>query len=96
MTFAGSIPFPLLTIIRIAFILIFLSGWLFLRNKGRKYGSDLYLTLMVLKLAFLVVSFFTTDLWGLNIETPRGIALAINLRSFQWFYGRADIQGYIP
>ncbi len=76
MTFAGLIPFPLLTVIRIAFIIVFLSGWIILKKKGRKYGSDLYLTLMVLNLAFLVVSFFTTDLWGLDIETSKGIALA--------------------
>ena len=75
MTFAGSITSFQLAIIRIVFIIIFLSGWILFKKKGRKYISDLYFTLMVLNLAFLVVSFFTIDFWGLNTETPKGIAL---------------------
>ncbi|MEA1886139.1 MAG: CPBP family intramembrane glutamic endopeptidase [Bacteroidota bacterium] len=76
MTYAGLIPYWLLTIIRAVFIIIFFSGWVLFSKRGRKYLSDLYFSLMALNLAFLLVSFFTVDLWGLNIETPRGIALA--------------------
>jgi len=82
MTFSGTIPSFPLTLIRIAFIIIFLSGWIFLKKKGRKHGSDLYFSLLALNLAFLVVSFFATGLWGLNIETPKGIALAKMSDSF--------------
>jgi len=76
MTFEGSVPGPLLKIIRAAFIIVFLSGWIVLKKKGRRQVSDLYFTLMTINLAFLVVSFFTIDLWRLDIETSRGIALA--------------------
>lgn len=82
MTFAGSITPVMLTVIRIAFIIIFLAGWIILKRKGRKNISNLYFTLMALNLAFLVVSFFTTDLWGLNIESPKGIAIAKMSDSF--------------
>jgi membrane protease YdiL (CAAX protease family) len=76
MTFAGSIPFLPLTVIRIVFIIVFLTGWVVLKKTGRKYGSDLHFILMAVNMAFLFVSFFTNDLWGLDIETPKGIAMA--------------------
>ncbi|HCC70319.1 MAG TPA: hypothetical protein DEQ09_04095 [Bacteroidales bacterium] len=75
-TFAGSIPASIMLIIRIAFIMVFLSGWIVFRRTGNKNFGDLFFILMAVNLAFLVVSFFTTDLWKLDIETPRGIALA--------------------
>jgi membrane protease YdiL (CAAX protease family) len=73
-TFAGQIPGTVLMAIRIALITSFFGAWrLFRKNENAK---NLSFTLMVVNLAFLIVSFFTTDLLNINLESARGIAFA--------------------
>jgi membrane protease YdiL (CAAX protease family) len=76
MTFAPKILDHVLLIIRIIGVVIFASMAWWLRNTGQSDIRRLAFTLMAVNLAFLVVSFFTTDLWGIDLQTVNGIAFA--------------------
>ncbi len=76
MSFAGMIPEKILMAIRILLIAIFFTAWrVFYRNK-QTHAKKLAFTLMVVNVAFFIVSFFTVDFWNLNLESVKGIALA--------------------
>lgn len=75
MTFISKIPGRLLMSIRIGLVLLFFAAWIFFKWKKQAHFKNLAFTLMVINLAFFIVSFFTADLWNLNLETARGIAL---------------------
>lgn len=76
MTFSVYIPVLLLMTIRAGLTIIFLILWKsFQKNKLQSIQNFLF-SLMVVNLSFLIVSFFTTSFWNLNLETPAGIAFA--------------------
>lgn len=76
MTFAGKIPGTVLMVIRMILIALFFTTWRLFHRKKETHAKNLAFTLMVVNLAFFTVSFFTTDLWNLNLESAKGIALA--------------------
>lgn len=76
MTFAGKISGTILMAIRIVLIGLFFTTWKLFNRKKQTHAKNLAFTLMVVSLAFFFVSFFTTDLWNLNLESAKGIALA--------------------
>jgi len=57
-------------------IAFFAAGIIVFQIKKMENARRLSFTLMTVCLAFLVVSFFTVGFWGLDLETPRGIAFA--------------------
>lgn len=75
-TFTSKIPNSILLLIRVILIALFFGVWRFFQRKKRENFKNLAFTLMVINLAFFIVSFFTNDLWNINIESSRGIALA--------------------
>ena len=75
MTFAGKIPGTILTISRLALIAAFFVAWKLFKSKQQTNAQNLAYTFMVINLAFLIVSFFTSELWNINLESARGIAL---------------------
>jgi membrane protease YdiL (CAAX protease family) len=76
MTFASRLPANLLMYIRIALIVVFSILWRVLSRHKRTHAGTLAFTMMAVNLAFFIVSFFTAGLWGLNLGTAGGIALA--------------------
>lgn len=62
--------------IRILFIVGFFISWRLFQKRDFTNARDLAFALMVLNIAFLVVSFFTTSFWNLNVETSKGFALS--------------------
>ena len=75
-TFAPKLSGTVLMSIRILLIALFFTTWRLLHRKKQTYTKDLAFTLMVVNLAFFIVSFSTPDLWNLNLESAKGIALA--------------------
>jgi uncharacterized membrane protein (DUF485 family) len=76
MTFNSKIPGTILMAIRITLIASFFVAWRFFRKKKHEHAKILSFTIMVINLAFLIVSFFTPDLLNINLESARGIACA--------------------
>jgi len=75
-TFAPKLSGTVLMLIRILLIALFFATWRLLHRKKRTHAKNLAFTFMVVNLAFLIVSFSTPDLWNLNLESAKGIALA--------------------
>jgi membrane protease YdiL (CAAX protease family) len=63
-------------LIRVLFIAIFLFGWWFFRKKNNENAKHISFVLLVLNIAFLIVTPFTSDFWNLNMDTARGFALS--------------------
>ena len=76
MTFAGRISGMVLMAIRMVLIALFFTTWRLFQRKKQTHAKNLAFTLMVVNLAFFIVSFFTAELWNLNLESAKGIALA--------------------
>ncbi|MBN2521775.1 MAG: CPBP family intramembrane metalloprotease [Bacteroidales bacterium] len=76
MTFSGMISGTILMVIRIVLIVLFFIAYRLFHRKKQTQAENITFTLMVINLAFFIVSFFTVDLWNLNLESARGIALA--------------------
>ena len=76
MTFAPKISWTAMIIVRIALFVLFFMVWRVLSKKKESTAKNIAFTLMVVNLAFFIVSFFTANLWGLNLESAKGIALA--------------------
>jgi membrane protease YdiL (CAAX protease family) len=55
---------------------MFFTLWRWFHKKDFKDLKNLAFAFMVLNLAFLIVSVFTTKFWGLDAETAKGFALA--------------------
>ncbi|HBH24844.1 MAG TPA: hypothetical protein DDY13_15665 [Cytophagales bacterium] len=75
-TFTSKIPNTILLFIRVILIALFFGAWKFFQIWRQEDFKYIAFTLMVINLAFLIVSFFTNDFWNINIESSRGIALA--------------------
>ena len=63
-------------IIRIILIALFYSSWRWFHKKEFTDLKNLAFTFMVLNLAFLVVTPFTTEFWHLKPDTSKGLALS--------------------
>jgi len=62
--------------IRIVFIVIFLILWVLLNKKNLTAAQNLAFALLILNIAFLIVSFFPSSFWNLQMESSRGFALS--------------------
>ena len=76
MTLFSPIPDSIKLIIRIILLAVFFASWMWFHKKGLQDLKNLAFAFMVINLAFLIVSVFTTKFWGLNIETSKGFALS--------------------
>jgi len=76
MTLFSSIPGNIKLIIRIILIALFFVSWRWFHRKALTDLQDLAFAFLVLNLAFLVVSPFTTEFWHLKPDSSQGIALA--------------------
>ena len=76
MTLAPKISGSILLITRISLAAFFGAAILWFRIRKQPNARRISFALMVVNLAFFIVSFFTPEIWGLNLETPRGIAFA--------------------
>jgi membrane protease YdiL (CAAX protease family) len=56
-------------------IAFFFAGWMLLRGK-RRPAAKLSFALMAVNLAFFIVSFFTVEMWNLDLESAKGLAFA--------------------
>jgi membrane protease YdiL (CAAX protease family) len=76
MTFAGRLSSGVLLLTRVLLTAVFAAGILVFRMVRNDHARKLSFILMTVNLAFLVVSFFTTGFWGIDLQTPAGIAYA--------------------
>jgi len=76
MTLFSPTPDGIKLIIRIILLAVFFVSWMWFHKKGLQDLKNLAFAFMVINLAFLIVSVFTTKFWGLNIETSKGFALS--------------------
>jgi len=76
MTLFSPIPGNIKLIIRIILIAIFFASWRLFHIKEFKDLKDLSFAFLVLNLAFLIVSPFTTEFWHLKPDTSQGFALS--------------------
>jgi membrane protease YdiL (CAAX protease family) len=76
MTLFSPIPGNIKLIIRIIQIAIFFAAWRWFHRKDLTDLKNLAFAFMVLNLAFLIVSPFTTEFWHLKPDSSQGIALA--------------------
>jgi len=76
MTLFSPIPGNIKLIIRVILLAIFFACWKWFCKKDLTDLNNLAFAFMVLNLAFLIVSVFTTKLWGLDTETSKGFALS--------------------
>lgn len=76
MTLFSPIPGNTKLIIRIILLALFFASWRWLYKRDMTDLKNLAFAFMVLNLAFLVVSIFTTKFWGLDMETTKGFALS--------------------
>jgi len=74
-TFAGKISGTMLMIIRIVLIVLFCTAWQVFQRRKLINAKNLAFIFMVINLAFFIVSFFTAELWNLNLNNAEGIAL---------------------
>jgi membrane protease YdiL (CAAX protease family) len=75
MTLFSLKPGSIRLIIRIILIAIFYASWRWFHKKEFKDLKNLAFAFMVLNLAFLVVTPFTTEFWHLKGDTSKGFAL---------------------
>jgi membrane protease YdiL (CAAX protease family) len=75
MTLFSPIPGNIKLIIRIILIVIFFISWRWFHRKALTDLENLAFAFMVLNLAFLVVTPFTTQFWHLKGDTSKGFAL---------------------
>jgi membrane protease YdiL (CAAX protease family) len=76
LTLFSPIPGNIKLIIRIIFIAIFFASWRWFHKRDLTDLKNLAFAFMVLNLAFLIVSVFTTDFWHLKTDTAKGFALS--------------------
>ena len=76
MTLFTPIPYNIKLIIRITLIVIFFITWGLLYKKNLTTAKDLTFTLLILNLAFFIVSFFSSAFWNLQMESSKGFALS--------------------
>jgi membrane protease YdiL (CAAX protease family) len=76
LTLFSSMPGKIKLIIRIVFLCLFFIAWLWFRKRDLADLKNLAFAFLVLNLAFLIVSFFTTEFWHLKTDTTRGLALS--------------------
>jgi len=76
MTLFSPIPGNIKLIIRIILLVIFFTSWRWFHKKDLTDLKNLAFAFMVLNLAFLIVSPFTTAFWNLKSDTSQGFALA--------------------
>jgi len=76
MTLFSPIPGNIKLIIRIILIVIFYASWRWFHKKEFIDLRNLAFAFMVLNLAFLVVTPFTTQFWHLKGDTSKGFALS--------------------
>jgi membrane protease YdiL (CAAX protease family) len=72
----SPIPGNIKLIIRVILLAIFFASWRWFQKKDLTDLKNLAFTFMVLNLAFLIVSFFTTEFWHLKPDTAKGFALS--------------------
>ena len=75
MTLFSPIPGNIKLIIRIILIVIFFISWRWFHRKALTDLENLAFAFMVLNLAFLIVTPFTTQFWHLKGDTSKGFAL---------------------
>jgi membrane protease YdiL (CAAX protease family) len=75
MTLFSRIPANIKLIVRIIFLTIFFASWRWFHKKDLQVLKNLSFAFMVLNLAFLIVSGFTSEFWHLDTETAKGFAL---------------------
>jgi membrane protease YdiL (CAAX protease family) len=75
MTVFSPIPSNIKFILRIIFITVFFASWIWFKRKDQPDLKNLAFALMVLNLAFLIVSPFGAEFWNLKQDTARGFAL---------------------
>jgi membrane protease YdiL (CAAX protease family) len=71
----SPIPANIKLIIRIILLSLFFALWRWFSRKELADFKNLAFAFMVLNLAFLIVSFFTTEFWHLKTDTSQGFAL---------------------
>jgi membrane protease YdiL (CAAX protease family) len=76
MTLFSPIPGNIKLIIRIILLAIFFASWRWFHKKEFTDLKNLAFAFMVLNLAFLVVTPFTTEFWHLKGDTSKGFALS--------------------
>lgn len=76
MTLFSLKPGIIKLIIRIIMIAVFFTSWRWFNKRDMTELKNLAFAFMVLNLAFLIVSVFTTKFWGLDMETTKGLALS--------------------
>jgi membrane protease YdiL (CAAX protease family) len=76
MTFSGLISGSVLLLTRILLAAFFGAAIIVFQIRKQPNARRLAFTLMIVNLAFFIVSFFTTGFWGLDLETAKGIAFA--------------------
>jgi membrane protease YdiL (CAAX protease family) len=75
MTLFSPIPSNIKFILRVILIVVFFASWMWFKRKDRPDLKNLAFALMVLNLAFLIVSPFTAEFWNLKQDTSGGFAL---------------------
>lgn len=75
-TLFSPVPGGIKLAIRVTFIAIFFLLWRWFNKKDLQDFRNLSFSFLVLNLAFLIVSVFTTDFWGLDAGTAKGFALS--------------------
>ena len=73
--FAADIPGRILIPVRIGLIVLFCLAWRFFHKNKQIHAEYFSFSLMLVNLAFLII-YYTIDLWNINIESSKGIALA--------------------
>jgi membrane protease YdiL (CAAX protease family) len=76
LTLFSPIPGNIKLIIRIILLAIFFASWRWFHKRDLTDLKNLAFAFMVLNLAFLIVSFFTTEFWHLEPDTAKGITLS--------------------
>ena len=76
MTLFSPIPGNIKLIIRIVLLALFFGSWRWFHKKDLADLKNLAFAFMVLNLAFLVVTPFTTEFWHLKSDTANGFALS--------------------
>ena len=76
MTLFIPIPNNTKLIIRVSFIVIFFISWRLFFKKNLTPAKDIAFTFLALNLAFLIVSFFPSEFWKLQMDSSKGFALS--------------------
>jgi membrane protease YdiL (CAAX protease family) len=76
LTLFSPIPGNIKLIIRIILLILFFASWRWFHKRGLTDLKNLAFAFMVLNLAFLIVSVFTTEFWHLKPDTAKGFALS--------------------